>query len=373
MKKIAIVQPMLAPYSIPRFKELGKYNDIEIHILIERDRLSHRPGWGITNIEGCKLHLLNSFIKNQHSVNSETKYLTKGIRAIPYKLPKVLNEIRPDLVIVCNATQLLFANLFKKKLGYKLGIVVEDTNNSEKNRTKFNKKMKSLLLKYADFYLPYSNDAIKYLHDKKIKNNIFKSSWSIDTSDMNNCVKSKTKKIDTIKIISVARLVEGKGIDKFLEAFASLNLEIKNKFYMEIVGGGPDEEKLIGIIKNNNLSNVKLIGEISHKEVTERMLQADIFVLPTLGDLFSLVVMEAMAAGLPVITTNYNGASELVEEEENGYIFDPYNPEDIKATIEKIYANRDKLLKMGEESKKKILNYNHYEVMQKLYNILKEI
>jgi len=59
------------------------------------------------------------------------------------------------------------------------------------------------------------------------------------------------------------------------------------------------------------------------KDIKKLYGMADVFVLPTIYDPFSNATIEAMAAGLPVITTQYNGASEIIEEGEHGFIVDP--------------------------------------------------
>ena len=101
--------------------------------------------------------------------------------------------------------------------------------------------------------------------------------------------------------------------------------------------------------------------------------EADVFILPTLEDLFSLVVMEAMSSSLPVLTSTNNGARELIYEGENGYVFDAEDISNIKLAIEKIYADRFRLKQMGKKSYEIISEYSNEKVMSKLAKILKEI
>lgn len=80
--------------------------------------------------------------------------------------------------------------------------------------------------------------------------------------------------------------------------------------------------------------------------------QADIFVLPTLADCFSLASMEAMAAGLPVITSRVGGIPEIVDDHRSGFLIAPGNREGLADTLETLVARSDLRASMGLEGRK---------------------
>ena len=376
-KRIAIVQPILSPYSIPRFEELAKDENLEIILLIEKDSLTHRPGWNVTDVKGCTVEIIDSHLRKERIENTEQRYVIEGIRAIPYKLPLLLLKYKPHIVLVCNATELFFAYLLKHVLNYKIGLIVEDTIHAVRNKSITQKRLKSILYRKADFFLPFSNDSISYLQEIKVKKPIYRTSWSIDLQKFSfsdqkkrDEIKKEFKLNDKLIFITVTQLIPRKGIINLLKAWNELLQEIQEKISLIVIGNGPQKNYIEEFVKQNKIPNMHLLGQKPYEEVIQYYHSSDIFILPTLEDLFSLVVMEAMACGLPVLTTIYNGARELIREGENGYIFDSANIQDIKKVLVKVYKNRDKLKEMGSVSLEIIKDYSHEKVMANLKEIL---
>jgi len=86
---------------------------------------------------------------------------------------------------------------------------------------------------------------------------------------------------------------------------------------------------------------------------------ADLFVLPSLEEVWGLVLNEAMAAGLPIITTErVGGARDLVKDEENGYLVKSGNIDELSERIGKIILDTSLLGKMGERSHSSIKNFS---------------
>ena len=381
-RKVVFVQPTLAPYAKTRFEELAKDKDLDIYLLFEHETLEHRKGWKVTEVEGCKTIIIGGYNKKRKIYKPDLNCHIEGIRGIPYTLSKHLLTINPNIVVVCNATQLFFVNIVKPFLNFKTGIVVEDTIHANKGRSNFNKMLKSTALKFVDFYLPYSNDAVDFLNYNRIYKNIFRTSWSMklelfDINDSkNNSVKlisADLKSKDKIIFICVTQLIPRKGMKNLFQAWNLLENKIKSNIELIVLGDGPQKEELLNIIKHNNIDNIHLLGNKEYQEVTIYLKEADVFILPTLEDLFSLVVMEAMSSSLPVLTSTNNGARELIYEGEKGYVFDAEDFSNIKLAIEKIYADRFRLKQMGKKSYEIISEYSNEKVMSKLAKILKEI
>jgi glycosyltransferase involved in cell wall biosynthesis len=218
------------------------------------------------------------------------------------------------------------------------------------------------------------------LQEIKVKKPIYRTSWSIDLQKFSfsdqkkrDEIKKEFKLNDKLIFITVTQLIPRKGIINLLKAWNELLQEIQEKISLIVIGNGPQKNYIEEFVKQNKIPNMHLLGQKPYEEVIQYYHSSDIFILPTLEDLFSLVVMEAMACGLPVLTTIYNGARELIREGENGYIFDSANIEDIKKVLVKVYKNRDKLKKMGSVSLEIIKDYSHEKVMKNLKIILEQI
>jgi colanic acid/amylovoran biosynthesis glycosyltransferase len=129
-----------------------------------------------------------------------------------------------------------------------------------------------------------------------------------------------------IKLISVARLVEKKGIEYGIRAISNLIKENKKLEY-NIVGDGPLKTNLYELIKKMNIKdNVRLLGKKTQNEVRNLLDQSHILLAPSVtaenGDQEGIPValMEAMAMGLPVISTQHSGIPELIENGVSGLL-----------------------------------------------------
>ena len=135
---------------------------------------------------------------------------------------------------------------------------------------------------------------------------------------------------DKITIISVGQFIPRKGFDVLLKAWT----KIKGNCQLFIIGGGNEKEKYIEYIQKNSLANVFVLDFMSKDLLFKYYKASDIFALPTREDIWGLVVNEAMANGLPVVTTNTCVAGmELIKEGINGCLV---AVEDEKALAEKI-------------------------------------
>ena len=169
-----------------------------------------------------------------------------------------------------------------------------------------------------------------------------------------NCRQRARKVLDVkepIMSLSIGRLVYLKGFDLLIDLIPQLDTSIGYYFI-----GGKADPKVYNFIKKNNLTNVHLLDFKTPKELSVYFRAADLFVLPTRHDEWGLVVSEAMAYGLPVVTTDLCGAGlELIEEGKNGVLCHAGDKSSLYQAMNKV-MNMD-LVHMGFESYKKIQNY----------------
>ena len=135
-------------------------------------------------------------------------------------------------------------------------------------------------------------------------------------------------------VVTVGRHIECKGFDIVLKAAEKIGKSVD--FY--IIGGEPSAENK-QYKEAHNLSNVHFVDFLGKDELREYYNAADLFVLMTRGDTWGLVINEAMANGLPIITTKRCVAGvELIKDGENGYIIDV---DDTEALVNKVLTLRD--------------------------------
>lgn len=160
--------------------------------------------------------------------------------------------------------------------------------------------------------------------------------------------------IKDIMILYVGQLIPRKGTKKLLDGwneFKKRNTESAS-CSLVYVGTGSQEDELKQMIRDGNIPDVSLVGAVDYDRIAPYYKAADCFIIPTLEDNWSLVVPEAMACGLPIACSKYNGCYPELVHPENGWLFDPLDKTDIVNTLQKIIDNKDNLKTMGLGSKR---------------------
>lgn len=172
-------------------------------------------------------------------------------------------------------------------------------------------------------------------------------------------------------VITVGQFITRKGIDVLLEAWRSLE---KPNWHLAIIGEGVDREKYESFIKKYQLKNVHIIKFLKKQELTQWYCAADFFVMPTRYDIWGLVINEAMAKALPVVTTNGALAGrELVLDGENGYVVPVDDPVILTSKMKQIMDNKMLLEQMGMESLNRIKEYTIENMANEHMRIFKTI
>jgi glycosyltransferase involved in cell wall biosynthesis len=154
-------------------------------------------------------------------------------------------------------------------------------------------------------------------------------------------------------ILSVGRLIEKKGFADLIEACRLLR-ESGCEFRCDIIGDGPLRSNLQAEIVRAGLeSRVTLVGSQSQERIHERLAAAHLFVLPCVKDAaggsdnLPTVIAEAMAAGLPVVSTSIAGIPEMVEHNVTGELVAPNDPRALALAIERVITDRARARQLG--------------------------
>lgn len=136
-----------------------------------------------------------------------------------------------------------------------------------------------------------------------------------------------------VRLLCVGRLTPAKGQMLLLQACAALQGRGAD-FRLVLVGDGPDRQALERAARELGLANaVRFTGALTAPQVQEELAQADLFVLPSLAEGIPVVLMEAMASGVPCITTPVNGIPELIENGHDGLLATPGDVQSLAATL----------------------------------------
>ena len=170
------------------------------------------------------------------------------------------------------------------------------------------------------------------------------------------------------RIVSVGRLVTFKGFEQLIDVCAELDRRGLD-FTCEIIGDGPLRENLQEKIDKLSLSSrVTLLGSLSQDGVFEKLQAGDIFALPSItdrqgaSDVFPTVIMEAMSAARPVVSTRLAGIPELVVNEETGFLVRPGDTMALVEALEQLIRNPELRLRYGRAGRMRI--EQHFRVEQ---------
>jgi glycosyltransferase involved in cell wall biosynthesis len=173
----------------------------------------------------------------------------------------------------------------------------------------------------------------------------------------------------TLRLINVGSLVEKKNQKLLIEVVEKL-VNKGHNVSLQLLGDGKNKNLLEGIIKDKKLSeHVFLRGNVD--DVEKHLWNSDIYVHSAIYEPLGLVLLEAMAAGLPVITTDGKGNRDLIEQGENGYMLDNFDAETFANKIIEVWNDKNKYQNMSasaQEFAKKFDIKNYVDKLLKIYN-----
>lgn len=172
------------------------------------------------------------------------------------------------------------------------------------------------------------------------------------------------------RLISVARLTKWKGHADLIKAFSLLQPKYPD-ISLDIYGDGVDRPQLEGLIAELKLTaSVRLCGSISHHDLFQKMIQYDLFVLPSTSEAFGLVFLEAMALGLPVVAADAGGPVEIVLPGETGLLCKAGDVIDLANKIEFLITNPERAGYYGRNGRKRSEEiYSWGEIVQKYIHV----
>lgn len=175
-------------------------------------------------------------------------------------------------------------------------------------------------------------------------------------------------------ILMVASFEERKGHKYVISAFRQLILEHPeyDDIKLVLIGDGPMLEDIKSLVSQNNLkSKVFFLG---HREDYINFVVSCVFLLnPSIeSEDLPYIILEAMSIGIPVIGTDVCGIPEEIENEVSGIVIPPKNSEALIQAMHSLLSDKNKLIQMGIESKKRFLDFFTFDKMIKNYIVLYE-
>ncbi|MDQ4123384.1 MAG: glycosyltransferase family 4 protein [Acidobacteriota bacterium] len=276
---------------------------------------------------------------------------------------------RPELVYVhlgSNASLyresifILLAKLFGKRTiaHFHAG----DIDNYYPFQSKVGQKFIRLALALSDSVIAVSQESARQLRNiaGSIKISVIPN--AIDTSVFNAIEHSPKDADEAIRLLFVGAVGKLKGERDLIKALAILRKWGEPNIKISFLGYGAENLKdyceEAGVI-----DFVEYLGAVSLSDRISFFQKADIFVLPTYAEAMPMSVIEAMAAGLAVVTTPVGGIPELIEDGTDGFLFPPGDAKALAEKISFLLINKDLITKIGGKARKKAaekMNFTQY-------------
>lgn len=234
-------------------------------------------------------------------------------------------------------------------------------------KSKLNRFLRCMMFKGASAYITSGKDTIKYLKDIGVKSsNMYTYHFSsVTESDILKRPVTSEEKISLKKelairekkmFISVARFIPKKGLDLLIKAFGRIS---DDDIALVLIGGDKSVYiPLLEMLPADVRSRIYFPGFMSKERLYQYYKAADVFVLPTHHDEWGLVINEALACGLPAITTNRCGAGlEIIKDGENGYLLDHNDEKGLAQTMKYMISNSRMLHDMACKNLELAHNY----------------
>lgn len=363
--KVLYLTNFPSPYRVDFFNELGKKCDLTV--LFEKNKGKKRnEKWvsgEFTNFNGIFLN----------------KIKLPKIDYISPSVIKYLDKFRFDLIVIggySTPTGMLAINYCNLR-GIKFILNTDGGVIRDDNFIKY--IFKKYFISSAHWWLSTSDVTSKYLvhYGAKIEN-IYKypftsvNDYQIESKSMDekNNMRRNLNLPEGKLAISVGNFIHRKGFDVLIKAWEKIDDDIN----LLIVGGGELKNQLLRCLDQKKIKNVKILDFVIPEKLNEYYLSADLFVLSTREDIWGLVINESMAKGLPVVTTEKCIAGlEMVTDDENGYIVETENSDQLAEAVLKILKNSELNKKMSENNILKSKKYTIQTMSTQHINIFNQI
>jgi len=367
-KKVVLLTEIISPYRIPVFNEIFSHIGDRFLVLFFSENVKERE-WKIYK-KAIKFNyrILPSFLFQR-----KRDYF-------PYFLNPTLFfkliQYSPETIIIggyhhpSSFLAIVYAKFFRRR------IILWCESNKDEYRYKhpLREAYKRWFVKNCTEYIVPGKASNEYLFSlgarlekiwmapNAVDNDYF--SYSCDKHRQTRETFKQSKGYPDRLILYVGRLIDQKGIFDLLKVFQILSHE-QADLGLLLIGSGEGIERYKNFCKINNIKNVFFVGFVHQEDLPSYYAASDVFVLPTHSDPWGLVLNEAMACKLPVISSNAAGAAgDLIINGVNGYIFKKGDINKLATYLQDILNDKQKRARMGQSSFNIIKDYSPLKCAQ---------
>jgi len=312
--RIAILTNILSPYRIPVYQELARLaGDLKVFISGYEDNRT----WQIEENKEFEVKKTKGFVIKLWSKRFGFRRFDQKYLHIPLGTLWDLYKFNPDAVISSEmGVRTLLAWFYCVLSGKALAVQWEGTIHTEKKIFALkNIFRRRFLAKFIPAWVSYGSTSTEYLISLGVPTKrIFEAFDCVDNSFFSRKSKPSIYIFPKPVLLYVGQFIPRKGLKEFFKA-AAIIMKTGCKFSILLVGDGSQKSELKHIAQELRLENVVFHPFVQQNELPAIYQSADVFIFPTLEDVWGLVVNEALVSGLPVLCSKYAGcARDLVPD-----------------------------------------------------------
>ena len=383
--RITWVTRSFLDYRIPVYKALDKLCGHQLTVIYNGEVVPLRCREKLNRVLGERAIPLSGEIRLTGVAQDNATMANRGFR-IPLQkgLIKAIRNSQPDVLLSDGFFQWTYAPLWIRAFNtrrIKHIMCYERTPHTERNagklRTLYRKFVSrlidgidcngSLTAEYVRNTLKY-NKALAFGHMTAETEGVAKRTNTVTQQQME--VLQRCYNLKGTVFLYIGQLIPRKGIMELLKAW--LYADLKDATLL-LVGDGKQKDEILDFINLHHLTNVVVAGAVNYDELGPYYKVADCFIIPTLEDNWSLVVPEAMAAGLPIACSIYNGCHPELVQQNNGWTFDPLDTQSIIQTLKAILSKKESLSQMGNASKNIVSNHTPVHAAEEIYRLCETV
>jgi glycosyltransferase involved in cell wall biosynthesis len=349
MKKILVISSYPAPYRVAVFQGLKQYYEMDIFFEFMEDQ-NRSADWFA---RGEEFRVLNT---------------AENCQIFADCLKKIQEY---DLVLAYDYNNKQARRLMRCAINRKVPYII-NADGAFIHRHWLKDVVKTYYISRARACFASGEYAKKYFltYGAKAENIYLHHFTSLNREDIvSHCPTTREKKIlreqlgleDRPTVLTIGQFIPRKGFDILLRAWQYMPQEMQ----LILIGGGDLEAEYQRQIQDLGLSHVYVSGFMDKKKIFSYYQAVDLFVLPTREDIWGLVINEAMACGLPVISTDRCiAAMEMIQDDVNGYIVPVEDVEALAEKMKKILTDSSLRQAMSEANLEKIQDYTLDQIVE---------
>ncbi|MGH9504276.1 MAG: glycosyltransferase family 4 protein [Terriglobales bacterium] len=361
-RRLVILTEIIAPYRIPVFNQLAQHEEIDLHVIFLAASDPGLRDWLIYMDE----------IRFSYQVLPSWRRRFAGHNLLlNHGLKRALQRLAPE-VILCGGYNYLAswqAMQWARRSRAPFILWVESTERDLRSHNRVIETLKNKFMKGCDAFVVPGKSSLQYVTTYGVdQHDIFIAPNAVDIDLFAHRAAAvrehATERRQELQLPSrfflfVGRLVREKGVFDLLEAYGKLTPALRAAVGLVLVGDGTARAELTRRASAIEPGQVRCTGFVHRDQLAGYYALAETFVFPSHTDTWGLVVNEAMACGLPVISSDAAGCTaDLVQNGWNGRVIVRGDVVQLAAAMDELARDITVPLRMGNHSRERILKYS---------------